>query len=41
VREAAHYVTQAGGGRGAVREACELILRAQGNADVRGAVHGA
>jgi 3-deoxy-D-manno-octulosonate 8-phosphate phosphatase (KDO 8-P phosphatase) len=41
VREAAHYVTQAGGGRGAVREACELILRAQGNSDVRGAVHGA
>jgi 3-deoxy-D-manno-octulosonate 8-phosphate phosphatase (KDO 8-P phosphatase) len=30
VKEAAHYVTQAGGGRGAVREFCELVLRAQG-----------
>jgi 3-deoxy-D-manno-octulosonate 8-phosphate phosphatase (KDO 8-P phosphatase) len=30
VREAAHYVTRAGGGRGAVREVCELILEAQG-----------
>lgn len=28
-----HYVTQAGGGRGAVREVCELLLRAQGNYD--------
>jgi 3-deoxy-D-manno-octulosonate 8-phosphate phosphatase (KDO 8-P phosphatase) len=27
----AHYVTQAPGGRGAVREVCDLILRAQGN----------
>ena len=27
----AHYVTKADGGRGAVREAIELILRAQGN----------
>jgi 3-deoxy-D-manno-octulosonate 8-phosphate phosphatase (KDO 8-P phosphatase) len=26
-----HHVTQAGGGRGAVREVCELLLRAQGN----------
>lgn len=26
----AHYVTKAGGGRGAVREVCDLILRAQG-----------
>ena len=26
----AHYVTQAGGGDGAVREVCELLLRAQG-----------
>ena len=26
----AHYVTRAGGGHGAVREVCELILRAQG-----------
>jgi 3-deoxy-D-manno-octulosonate 8-phosphate phosphatase (KDO 8-P phosphatase) len=30
VKRAAHYVTTASGGRGAVREACELLLRAQG-----------
>jgi 3-deoxy-D-manno-octulosonate 8-phosphate phosphatase (KDO 8-P phosphatase) len=30
VKAAAHYVTHAGGGRGAVREFCELVLRAQG-----------
>ena len=35
VRDAAHYVTRAGGGRGAVREACELMLRARGNFDAR------
>jgi 3-deoxy-D-manno-octulosonate 8-phosphate phosphatase (KDO 8-P phosphatase) len=29
-RAAAHYVTLAPGGRGAVREVVELILRAQG-----------
>ena len=29
-RTAAHYVTKANGGRGAVREAVELILRTQG-----------
>ena len=29
VKEAAHYVTTAHGGRGAVRELCELVLRAQ------------
>jgi 3-deoxy-D-manno-octulosonate 8-phosphate phosphatase (KDO 8-P phosphatase) len=29
-RAAAHYVTQAPGGFGAVREVCELILKAQG-----------
>ena len=29
-RAAAHYVTKANGGRGAVREAVELVLRAQG-----------
>lgn len=28
-KSAAHYVTQARGGRGAVREVCDLILRAQ------------
>ncbi|MEC5159147.1 MULTISPECIES: KdsC family phosphatase [unclassified Janthinobacterium] len=33
VRNRAHHVTQAGGGRGAVREVCELLLRAQGNYD--------
>jgi 3-deoxy-D-manno-octulosonate 8-phosphate phosphatase (KDO 8-P phosphatase) len=30
VKSAAHYVTRASGGRGAVREFCELVLRAQG-----------
>ncbi|HTZ74447.1 MAG TPA: HAD hydrolase family protein [Candidatus Aquilonibacter sp.] len=30
VKRAAHYVTQAGGGRGAAREVVELILKAQG-----------
>lgn len=30
VREHAHYVTEKAGGKGAVREACELILHAQG-----------
>lgn len=30
VKRAAHYVTQAAGGRGAVREAVERILQAQG-----------
>jgi 3-deoxy-D-manno-octulosonate 8-phosphate phosphatase (KDO 8-P phosphatase) len=29
-REAAHHVTRLPGGRGAVREVCELILKAQG-----------
>ncbi len=28
-----HYITSRGGGRGAVREACELIMRAQGTLD--------
>jgi 3-deoxy-D-manno-octulosonate 8-phosphate phosphatase (KDO 8-P phosphatase) len=32
VRRHAHYVTRARGGHGAVREACELILHAQGRA---------
>ena len=31
VRSRVHYVTTAGGGRGAVRELCDFILRAQGN----------
>ncbi len=30
VKEAAHYVTRSHGGRGAVREVCELLLRSQG-----------
>jgi 3-deoxy-D-manno-octulosonate 8-phosphate phosphatase (KDO 8-P phosphatase) len=30
VRERAHHVTQAAGGRGAVREFCELVMHAQG-----------
>ena len=35
VQRSAHYVTRAGGGRGAVRELCELLLRAQGPLDRR------
>ena len=35
VRERVDYVTRAGGGRGAVREACELIMQAQGTFDAR------
>lgn len=31
VRSRVHYVTQAGGGRGAARELCDFILHAQGN----------
>ncbi len=31
VRQHAHWHTRAGGGRGAAREVCELILDAQGN----------
>jgi 3-deoxy-D-manno-octulosonate 8-phosphate phosphatase (KDO 8-P phosphatase) len=30
VKKSVHYVTRSGGGRGAVRELCELILQAQG-----------
>ncbi|MBB1073549.1 3-deoxy-manno-octulosonate-8-phosphatase KdsC [Rhodoferax sp. 4810] len=33
VREHVHWQTHAPGGRGAVREVCELILRAQGHLD--------
>lgn len=33
VRQHAHYVTRAGGGRGAVREFCEYVLHAQGTLD--------
>ena len=35
VRERVHYVTRAGGGRGAVREACELIMQSQGTFDTQ------
>jgi 3-deoxy-D-manno-octulosonate 8-phosphate phosphatase (KDO 8-P phosphatase) len=31
----AHYVTRARGGRGAVREACEFIMQAQGTLDAQ------
>ncbi|MES2935356.1 MAG: HAD hydrolase family protein [Pseudomonadota bacterium] len=31
VKSRVHYITQACGGRGAAREICDLILRAQGN----------
>jgi 3-deoxy-D-manno-octulosonate 8-phosphate phosphatase (KDO 8-P phosphatase) len=30
VQYRAHYVTKAGGGRGAVREVCDMVMRAQG-----------
>ncbi|MBW0146879.1 KdsC family phosphatase [Marinobacter arenosus] len=33
VREHAHYCTQATGGNGAVREACDMLLTAQGRLD--------
>ena len=33
VKQRVHYVTQASGGRGAVREFCEVILQAQGTLD--------
>ena len=33
VRSHAHYVTENSGGRGAVREVCDMIMRAQGNYD--------
>jgi 3-deoxy-D-manno-octulosonate 8-phosphate phosphatase (KDO 8-P phosphatase) len=33
VRRAAHYVTRAPGGRGAIREVCDLILAAGGTRD--------
>lgn len=35
VREHSDYVTQRGGGHGAVREACELIMSSQGTLDVQ------
>ena len=33
VQHRAHYVTRAPGGRGAVREVCDMVMRAQGNYD--------
>lgn len=38
VKEAAHYVTRAHGGRGAVREFCELVLSARGQLEAPAAV---
>lgn len=40
VRRHAHYVTRAGGGRGAAREVCELIMQAQGSLAAQFAAHG-
>jgi 3-deoxy-D-manno-octulosonate 8-phosphate phosphatase (KDO 8-P phosphatase) len=33
VLQYAHYVTEKSGGRGAVREVCEMIMQAQGTYD--------
>ena len=38
VKEAAHYVTRAPGGRGAVREFCDLVLAARGQLGAAAAV---
>jgi 3-deoxy-D-manno-octulosonate 8-phosphate phosphatase (KDO 8-P phosphatase) len=38
VKAVAHYVTRAGGGHGAVREFCDLVLRARGKLGPAGAV---
>jgi 3-deoxy-D-manno-octulosonate 8-phosphate phosphatase (KDO 8-P phosphatase) len=35
VREHVHFVTQRAGGRGAVRELCELIMSAQGTLETQ------
>lgn len=35
VRSRVHYITRAPGGRGAAREACELIMQAQGTFDAQ------
>jgi 3-deoxy-D-manno-octulosonate 8-phosphate phosphatase (KDO 8-P phosphatase) len=35
VRDRAHYVTAHGGGCGAVREACEFVMSAQGTLDAQ------
>ena len=39
VLQQAHYVTRAQGGDGAVREFCELVMRAQGTFDAQVAVY--
>jgi 3-deoxy-D-manno-octulosonate 8-phosphate phosphatase (KDO 8-P phosphatase) len=39
VRTRAHYVTRASGGRGAAREACELIMQAQGTWEAQMAIY--
>ena len=39
VAQRAHYVTQASAGRGAAREACEMIMRAQGTWDAQMALY--
>jgi 3-deoxy-D-manno-octulosonate 8-phosphate phosphatase (KDO 8-P phosphatase) len=41
VRARAHFVTERDGGRGAVRELCEIILAAQGALDPQHAAFGA
>jgi 3-deoxy-D-manno-octulosonate 8-phosphate phosphatase (KDO 8-P phosphatase) len=38
VKAIAHYVTRAGGGRGAVRELCELVIGARGQLAAKNAV---
>ena len=35
VRSHAHFISRASGGRGAAREACEMIMQAQGTLDAR------
>jgi 3-deoxy-D-manno-octulosonate 8-phosphate phosphatase (KDO 8-P phosphatase) len=39
VRKAAHYITSKTGGRGAVREICDLILKSQGKWDLATSKH--
>lgn len=39
VKAHSHYVTRREGGRGAVREVCEFIMRAQGNFDAQMALY--
>jgi 3-deoxy-D-manno-octulosonate 8-phosphate phosphatase (KDO 8-P phosphatase) len=39
VKAHSHYITRREGGRGAVREACEFIMRAQGSFDAQMALY--